>query len=182
VALDEAAISDHIGDIIRVLSPGKALVVAIDPPPERDLRLPIWAHPSAGVFFEPIQVWVSPSYTRYRHAYVKALGRESVSGRVLAHTYNRRLAFLRGYNFIRLVSVSRGANSSSSYTEQWGVTLAGADLSARRQRRGLRMQYADLSDLLVMLDMKLGGGYQEVFRVGQDLIEVPGSRRPQADL
>jgi hypothetical protein len=180
VAVDEDAITDHIGDIVEVLSPGRALLVAIDPPPERDIRLPIWAYPTASVFFEPFQVWVNPSYTRYRQAYVRAKGNESVSGKVLAHVYNRRMAILRGYGFVRLVAVSRRANSSSGFTEQWGVDLAAADLGARRRERGLRMQYADLSDLLVMLDISLGGGVQEVFRLGQNLIEVPGQRPPQA--
>jgi hypothetical protein len=182
VALDEAAIVDHIGDIVETLSPGRALVVAIDPPPERDLRLPIWSHPRSSVFFDPIQVWVSPSYTRYRAAYVRAKGTESVSGSVLAHVYNRRMAALRGYGFVRLVPVSRRANSSSSHTEQWGVELSAADLGARRQKLGLRMQYADLSDLMIMRDLSLGGGVQEAFRVCQDLIEVPGLRPPQGGL
>ncbi len=180
VAVDEDAITDHIGDIVEVLSPGRALLVAIDPPPERDIRLPIWAYPTASVFFEPLQVWVNPSYTRYRQAYVRAKGNQSVSGKVLAHVYNRRMAILRGYGFVRLVAVSRRANSSSGFAEQWGVDLAAADLGARRRERGLRMQYADLSDLLVMLDISLGGGVQEVFRLGQNLIEVPGQRPPQA--
>jgi len=180
VAEDESAIADHIGDIVQVLSPGRALVVAIDPPPKRDIRLPIWSHPMASVFFEPLQVWVNPSYTRYRQAYIRAKGHESVSGKVLAHVYNRRMALLRGYSFVRLVPVSRRANSSSSFTEQWGIELAAADLGARKRQRGLRVQYADLSDLLVMLDMNLGGGVQEVFRIGQNLIEVPGLRPPQA--
>lgn len=174
VAVDEKAITDHIGDIVQVLSPRRALLVAIDPPPERDTRLPIWTYPGADVFFEPLQVWVSPSYTRYRHAYVRAKGHESVSGKVLAHVYNRRMATLRGYGFVRLVPVSRRANSSAGFTETWGVDLAGADLGARRLARGLRIQYADLSDLLVMLDVSLGGGVQEVFRVAQDLIDFPG--------
>jgi hypothetical protein len=81
---------------------------------------------------------------------------------------------------IRHPSVISGrANSSSGFTEQWGVDLAGADLGARRRTQGLRMQYADLSDLLVILDICLGGGVQDVFRVGQNLIEIPGLRPPQ---
>ena len=180
VAADEDAITDHVGDIVEVLSPGRALIVAIDPPMERDLRLPIWKLPSVGVLFEPLQVWVSPKYTRYRNAYVRAHGREAVSGKVLAHVYNRRMALLRGYGFVRLVPVSRRANSSASFAEQWGVELAAADLGARRRERGLRIQYADLSDLLVMLDVSLGGGVQEAFRVGQNLIDIPGVRPPQA--
>lgn len=180
VAVDEEAITDHIGDIVEILSPGRALVVAIYPPPERDIRLPIWAYPSANVFFEPLQVWVNPTYTRYRQAYVRAKGPESVSGKVLAHVYNRHMAALRGYAFVRIVAVSRRANSSSGFTEQWGVKLAAEDLGVRRLKRGLRMQYADLGDLLVMLDISLGGGVQDVFRLGQNLIEIPGRRPPQA--
>jgi hypothetical protein len=179
VAVDEEAITDHIGDIVETLSPGRALVVAIDPAPARDLRLPIWTHPTVDVLFEPLQVWVSPNYTRYRQAYIRAKGQESVSGKVLAHVYNRRMATLRGYGFVRLVPVSRKANSSSGFTERWGVELATADLGAQRQRCGLRMQYADLGDLLVMLDISLAGGVQEVFRLGQNLIEIPGLRSPQ---
>jgi hypothetical protein len=41
------------------------------------------------------------------------------------------------------------------------------------------MQYADLTDLLVMLDISLGGGVQEVCRISQNLIEIPGLRPPQ---
>lgn len=179
VAVDEGAIADHIGDIVEVLSPGRALVVAIDPPPERDHRLPIWTHPRSSLLFEPIQVWVSPTYTRYRQAYVRAKGNESVAGKVLHHVYNRRMANHRGYGFVRLVPLSRRANSSSGFSEQWGVALAAADLGARKRDRGLRMQYADLSDLLAMLDISLGGGVQEVFRLGQNLIDAPGLRPPQ---
>lgn len=180
VALDEAAISEHIGDIVRVLSPGRALEVMVDDPPARDLRLPIWQHPRSNVFFERHQVWVSPEYTRYRWAYKKALGSASVAGLVLAHMYNRRAARLRGYNFIRLVPVSRGTNSSSAYTEQWGVQRAGVDLGKRRKERELRLQYADLGDLMVMLDMRIGGGIREAVRLGQDLIEIPGARASQS--
>lgn len=179
VAADEKAITDHIGDIVEVLSPGRALVVAIDPPPERDIRLPIWSHPRSKVFFEPLQVWVSPNYTRYRQAYMRAKGQGSISGKVLAHVYNRRMATHRGYGFVRLVPVSRRTNSSAGFTEQWGVELAAADLGARKRKRGLRIQYADLGDLLVMLDISLGGGVQDVFRIGQNLIEAPGRRPPQ---
>ncbi len=179
VAVDEDAITDHIGDIVEILSPGKAFVVAIDPPPEPDIRLPIWNYPRANIFFEPFQVWVSTGYTRYRQAYVRAMGHDSVSDKVLAHVYNRRMAALRGYGFVRIVPVSRKTNSSAGFTEQWGVELAAADLGARIKKRGIRMQYADLRDLLVMLDISLGGGSQEVYRIGQNLIEIPGLRPPQ---
>lgn len=78
VAVDEVAISEHIGDIVKVLSPGRALIVEIDPPPPRDERLPIWTHQRSDVFFEKRQVWVSHNYTRYRQAYVAAFGNDAV--------------------------------------------------------------------------------------------------------
>ena len=126
------------------------------------------------MLFDPIQVWVSPSYTWYRAAYIKVKGGESVSGRVLAHTFNRRLAAIRGYRFVRLVAVSRSANSSSGYTEQWGIEHNSQSQVVQRIR------YADLSDLMVLFDLHVGGGVLESFRVAQDLIEVPGIRPAQA--
>ena len=32
---------------------------------------------------------------------------------------------------------------------------------------------------MVMLDMFLGGGFQDIMRIGQNLVEVPERRRPQ---
>ncbi|PLW67754.1 hypothetical protein C0039_15145 [Pseudohalioglobus lutimaris] len=181
VAVDEQAIEAHIGDIVEVLSPGKALLVKMDPPPVRDPRLEIWSQYDTDIFFDPLQVWVSPGYTRYRKAYIRAKGQVSVAGKVVHHVYNRRMAVLRDYGFIRLVPISRGANSSSGYTEQWGVEHAAYDNGERRRKRDLRIQYADLGDLLVMLDVKLGGGVQEVVRLGQNLIEIPGKRPKQPE-
>ena len=50
VAVDEQAVSNHIGDIVEVLSPGRAVLVAVDSPPERDRRLPIWNTQTWGSF------------------------------------------------------------------------------------------------------------------------------------
>ena len=179
VAIDEAAIHDHIGEIVSVLSPGRALLVAVDPPPDRDFSLPIWEHPNVENLFEPLQVWVSPTYTRYRPAYRRAKGDAAVEGAVLHHVYNRRSAVLRGFGFIRLVPISRRANSSSSFTEQWGVSLNTPERIARLKARNLKMQFADLGDLMAMLDIDLGGGVQEAMRLGQNLVEPRGLRPPQ---
>jgi hypothetical protein len=75
--------------------------------------------------------------------------------------------------------VSKRANSSSAYSEQWGVDLA-RESDEARQRVEQSIQYADLCDLMVMLDLKVEGGVMEAFRLGQDLIEVPGQRSSQA--
>lgn len=179
VARDLSAIEDHVGEIVEILSPDRALLVRPDPPPLPDLRLPIFEHPNVDALFLPLQVWVSPGYTRYRKAWRRAFGDDAIKGKVLHHVFNRRMAKLRGLGFIRLAPVSRSANSSSAFTEGWGVALHTPDYVARLNARGLRIQYADLGSLMVMLDFNLGGGVQEVFRLGQNLIEVPGIRPPQ---
>ena len=179
VAVDQSAIEDHIGEVLEVVSPGKALLVRADPPAPPDDRLPIFVHQNVANLFHTEQLWVSPGYTRYRQAWRRVFGGEGIEGKVLHHVYNRRMARLRGFGFIRLAPVSRGANSSSAFTEQWGVDLFTPDYVARLAKHGLRMQYADLGDLMVMLDISLGGGVQDVFRIGQNLVEVPGVRPPQ---
>ena len=179
VARDLSAIEDHVGEIVEILSPNRALLVRPDPPPLPDLRLPIFEHSNVDALFHPLQIWVSPGYTRYRKAWRRALGGDAIDGKVLHHVFNRRMAKLRGFGFIRLAPISRSANSSSAFTEGWGVALNTPDYVARLNARGLRIQYADLGSLMVMLDINLGGGVQEVFRLGQNLIEVPGIRPPQ---
>ena len=52
--------------------------------------------------FQPLQVWVSPGYTRYRQAWRRALGDSAIREKVLHHVFNRRMAKLRGFGFIRL--------------------------------------------------------------------------------
>ena len=178
-AVDEQAIIDHIGDVREVLSPGKALLVAVDPPPPRDLRLPIWRLPTSEVLFESTQVWVSPSYTRYRPAYIKAKGPESVAGLVLSHVVNRRHATLRGYGYVRVVPISRQANSSSVFSEQWPLEDAPWNDWMRKPLRQ-RIRYADLSDLMLLLDMRIGGGVMDAVRIAMDLVGVPGLRPPQS--
>jgi hypothetical protein len=179
VARDRSAIEEHVGEVVEVLSSDRALLVRPSPPPLRDIRLPIFDHPNIDALFQPLQVWVSPSYTRYRQAWRRALGDDAIYGKVLHHVFNRRSAKLRGFGFIRLAPISRSANSSSAFTEGWGVALNAPDYVARLNARGFRIQYADLGALMVMLDINLGGGVQEVFRLGQNLIEVPGKRPPQ---
>ncbi|MEJ2755184.1 MAG: hypothetical protein P8104_04950 [Gammaproteobacteria bacterium] len=143
------------------------------------MSLPIFSHPNVENLFVRDQIWVNPDYTRYRRAWKKALEPADIEGKVLHHVYNRRMARLREFGYIRLAPISRRTNSSSAFTEQWGVDLFTPEYLARLAGLELRMQYADLSDLLTMLDIPLGGGVQDVMRIGQNLVEAPGKRRPQ---
>jgi hypothetical protein len=174
-AVDEAAIRDYIGDVEQVLAKGsscKALLVKIAEPPEIDPLLPICDHPNANVLHAHRQVWVHIAFNRYREAYRKAFPDDVIGGKVLSHAMNRRTAALKGFDYVRITTVSRGGNSSSGFSEQWGVSLHGspAQMAARRIRPPF-IQYADLSDLMLMLDIKVGGGVMDVVNEGRKLVE-----------
>ena len=173
-AVDEAAIKTYIGDIEQVLaagSPPRAFLVRTKEPPPIDRRLPIWELASSSVFHLRRQVWVHVAFTRYRHAYRKAFPAEPIHGKVLSHLMNRRIAELKGFAYVRITPTSRGCNSSSGFAENWGVSLWSKPEELKSyQRRGAFIQYADLADLMVMLDIKLGGGVMAVVNEGQKLV------------
>ena len=139
-AKDEQALIDHVGDIVRTLSPGRAYLIAVEDPPPRDLRLPIWKMENTEIFHDKLQIWVNPLYTRYRAAYKKGKPDERIDDKVLHHCGNRRIAYLQGYKFIRLISISRRANSSSRFSEQWGVDLNTPDYVERLNAKGISHQ------------------------------------------
>ena len=175
-AVDESAIRDYIGDVEQVLadgSPRKALLVKIAEPPVIDPLLPISDHPNAGIFHARRQVWVHIAFTRYRNAYRKAFPDEVIADKILSHAMNRRTAALKGFEYVRITPVSRGCNSSSGFSEQWGVALHGSpEQIARRRIRPPFIQYGDLSDLMLMLEMKLGGGVMDAVNEGQRLVRA----------
>ncbi len=178
-ALNEEAITTYIGDIVQILAkgtPNKAFLVQAKEPPPIDDRLPIWEMEGAAILHRQMQVWVHVGYTRYRNAYKRAFPAEDIAGKVLSHTMNRRIAVLKGFQYVRITPVSRGSNSSSGFTEIWGVALHGAPgQTPEKARHGAFIQYADLSDLMLMMDLKLGGGVMSVVNEGQALVEP----RPQ---
>lgn len=128
-AVDEAAITTYIGDIEQVLaegSPRRALLVRAKEQRPIDRQFPIWELPASRILHEPRQVWVHIEFTRYRRAYRKAFPDEAIDGKVLSHALNRRMAALMGFSYVRITPNSRGCNSSSSFSEQWGVALHAA--------------------------------------------------------
>lgn len=173
-AVDEAAIRNYIGEIEQVLSAGsppKAFLVNAKQAPPINRQLPIWELPSSSVFFQRRQVWVHSAFGGYRRVYKKAFPAENIDGKILSHAMNRRTAALKGFAYVRITPTSRGCNSSSAFSEGWAVTLHSMpeQMKANR-RRGAFIQYADLSDLMVMLDIKLGGGVMAVVNEGQKLV------------
>lgn len=174
-AVSEEAITTYIGDIVEVLSRGtarKAFLVRSKGPPPIDDQLPIWEAEGAAIFHSRMQVWVDVGYTRYRNAYQRAFPTEEIAGKVLSHTMNRRIATLKGFQYVRILPVSRGSNSSSGFSEKWGVSLHGTPgQTPEEARQRAFIQYADLADLLLMMDLKLGGGVMSVVNEGQGLVK-----------
>jgi len=180
-AVDEASIRDYVGDVVQLLAggaPPMALLIRIAEPPAIDPLLPIGDHANAGILHARRQVWVHIAFSRYRDAYRKAFPDEAIGGKVLSHAMNRRTAALKGFDYVRITPVSRGANSSSGFSEKWGVSLhASAGRNAPRVTRPPFIQYADLSDLMLMLDVSLGGGVMAIVNEGQKLVR-PRSEGP----
>lgn len=174
-AVDEDAIRDYVGSIEPITvgrPPYRALLVTVQQPAKIDPSLPIGDHPNAAILHGRRQVWVHIAFNRYRDAYRKAFPDEEIKGRVLSHAMNRRTAALKGFDFVRITPTSRAGNSSSSFSEKWAVELHGsARAVATRRLRPPFIQYGDLSDLMLMLDMKLGGGVMDAVNEGQRLVE-----------
>jgi hypothetical protein len=101
----------------------------------------------------------------------KARPAEDISNRVLSHCMNRRHAELKGFQYVRIVPAARSTNSSSAFSEVWGIDLNSnpTELSSIKKRRA-RIQYADLVDLIVMMDRRVGGGVMEIVNETQKLI------------
>lgn len=185
-AIDQRAIENYVGEIVQTVthrSPLKAFVVRVAPPPAIDWRLPIWQLPSSGVLHRQLQLWVHIRSTRYRAAYKKAFPAEDIKNKVMSHAMNRRVAALKGFSYVRIDPVSRAVNSSSGFSENWAVALHKAENELRHhQARGAFIQYADLSDIMVMLDMKAGGGVMELVNLAQKLVKLDYENAPTPKL
>lgn len=167
----------HVGEIVNVIvdgSPPKALLVQVPGPRELDARLPIWQIAESAVLFRSPQVWVHVDLAAYRKAYQKAFPNENLNGLVLDHVLNRRVARLKGFTFLRLVPISRGANSSSGgLSEKWAVEYHSTPEMQMKHRMNLaRTQNADLADLVKMMNRKTGGSLQDPVNEAQVLVKA----------
>jgi hypothetical protein len=177
-ARDMNAIETYVGRILAPLSlrsPSRALLVEAHEPEKPDERLAIWAHPQAGVLHFLRQVWVHVDYRAYRRAYIRAFPDIDLSGFVLDHVMNRRVARLKGFAYLRIVPISRAANSShGGLSEGWGVELHSSPRMMERNRASKAVvQYADLADVVKMLNMEGGGSLMQIVNDAQKLVDLP---------
>ena len=177
-ARDTNAIEIYVGKIVARLSkhsPRDALLVEAHEPEKADLRLPIWGLPEAAVLHSPKQVWVHVDYSSYRRAYIRAFPDVNLTGFVLDHVMNRRIARLKGFNYLRIVPVSRSVNSShGGLSEGWGVNHHSSPrmLEINRASQAV-VQYADLADIVKMLNMEGGGSFMDIVNEAQKLVDLP---------
>lgn len=166
------AIKDHVGQKVEQLAGTRfenALLVYAECGPAIS-NLKIWKHSNADVLNSRHQLWVKPKYGGYRRAYRLAFPGADISGKVIHHVMNRRYAVLHGFDYVRVLPISRSNNSSSGFSENWGVELT-RDGTLKSRKGVERIGYADLVHLMSMLDMPIGGGVMENVRVATELLK-----------
>jgi hypothetical protein len=163
--------------------PDKALLIEAYAPETADARMAIWDHPESVVLHLPRQVWVHVDYRAYRRAYLQAFPDFDLTGLVLDHVMNRRVARLKGFEYLRVVPISRGANSShGSLSEGWAVEYhSSPEMQEKNWASQAAVQYADLSDIVKMLNMQGGGSLMDMVNEAQKLVELPNENRQRRE-
>lgn len=88
---------------------------------------------------------------------------------------NRRVARLKGFKYLRIVPISRAANSShGSLSEGWGVDYHSSPRMRELNKSSqASVQYADLCDVVKMLNMEGGGSFMQNVNDAQKLVDLP---------
>lgn len=174
-ARDKESIIRYIGDIIAELSSpdtNGAFLVEVPKPASINTKLAVWKLPESRILHQVFQVWVHVDYKGYRKAYRKAFPAENISSLILDHIPNRKMAKVMGFNYVRIIPISRRANSSSgSLCEQWGVKYQNTPRMRKiNSDKKSFIQYADIACLVKMLNIKTGGGVMDAVNEGQKLL------------
>jgi hypothetical protein len=106
---------------------------------------------------------------------MRAFPNVDLSGMVLDHIMNRRVARLKSFTYLRIVPISREANSShGSLSEGWGVEYHSSPRMIEINKTSeAAVQYADLCDIIKMLDMQGGGSFMQNVNDAQKLVDLP---------
>ena len=180
-ARDSSAIEKYVGKIHTQLAPRsktKALLVEAHEPIKLDDRLPIWNLPAATILHYPRQVWVDADYRGYRRAYIQTFPDVDLNDFVIDHVMNRRVARLKGFKYLRVVPVSRAVNSShGGLSEKWAVEYHSSTRMVKLNKASQAViQYADLSDIVKIINMEGGGSLMENVNESQKLVEIPNDK------
>lgn len=148
------AIKTYVGDIIDSLPNNSAFTVDFNPLGSMD-NLAVWNHNRAYLINSRKQIWVHIDYCSYRSYYNEKWNSTDISNCVIDHIMNRRFARFLGYEFVRLIHLSRGTNSSSGRGPENESVKYQASGNAPKNQQAV-ISYADPSDLVKMLDIKTG--------------------------
>ena len=96
---------------------------------------------------------------------------------------NRRVARLKGFAYLRVVPISRGANSShGSLSEGWAVEYhSSPEMQEKNRVSQAAVQYADLSDIVKLLNMQGGGSLMDMVNEAQKLVELPDENKQRRE-
>lgn len=174
-ARDKGSIIRYVGHIVKELSApntDKAFLVEVPSPASINTKLAVWKLPESKVLHQKLQVWVHVDYQGYRKAYINAFPDEDISSLILDHIPNRRMAKVMGFNYVRIIPISKEANSSSgALSEQWGVKYHSTPKMRKiNSEKKSFIQYADLACLVKMLNIKTGGGVMDAVNEAQKLL------------
>lgn len=173
-ARSKNAIEKYIGSVteIKHVRPKNAFLVTPHFIPEPNTKLPLWKLKESAILHCDKQVWVHVDYGSYRHAYIKACPEKDVKDYFIDHILNRRVARLKGFEYLRVIPVSREVNTSSGgVTEKYGFNHHSTDrMKNLNQIDQAYIEYADIADLVKMLNQKTGGKFQDIIRDSLDLL------------
>ena len=177
-ARDSSAIERYVGKIrsqLTLQSKHKALLIKAHESEQPDNRISIWDLPTAEVLHYPRQVWVHVDYSGYRRAYISAFPDADLTDFVIDHVMNRRVARLKGFKYLRVVPVSRAVNSGhGGLSEKWAVEYHSSPKMVKLNNVSKAVvQYADLSDIVKMINMEGGGSLMEIVNEAQKLVDLP---------
>ena len=163
-ARNKEAIHKYIGSFSEIFTKSNnALLVKIEDTPCINNKLAIWKIKESEILHCSSQVWVHVNYADYRKAYHKAFPEQDLTNLVIDHIMNRRVARLKGFEYLRIIPISRVANSSSgNMTEKYAHKYHSTDQMKQSNSKNQHfIQYADIADIVKMLDIKTGGSVQE---------------------
>jgi hypothetical protein len=155
------AITRYLGIVSEISK--RAVLVSPFSSPSPNNKLPIWKVKGVEILHHPRQVWVHVNYTAYRKVYSKAFPDEDLTNLVIDHIMNRRLARLKGFEYLRVIPISRAANSSSgNVTEKYGFAYHSTNrMKHLNSENRPFIQYGDIADIVKMLNINTGGKFQQ---------------------
>jgi hypothetical protein len=150
------SIKQFVGNIIEKSEDDKWCYVDFTPLSNPN-NFEVWNHARSHLINENRQCWVRTDYMSYRNRYKKCFPDINVDKMVIDHILNRRFAKALGFNYVRIIHISKSANSSSGRGMEYDViNYRNPDGLSKFEKSSDKIYYADPSDLMKILNMKIG--------------------------